>query len=172
MPQVREFDARYKGKTGRVTVSFDRAGYLPTSAVTLNLNGAFSDVLSLRTRLSEFVKHHSAWYSPLSRGLWWNVLTWALLSVSPLFLLLKREHWVANSLPTGMFVVCELFWALSLWMTYFGRRWLFPSAIYAFGVHKDEPSRVDKRLEWIGKTAGGILVTLITAELVKLVVSR
>ena len=171
-PQVNKLRVSYGGKEGwttRTSINFEKNTF-SGHPVSIYLSGSFEDVLYARTRVTEFINRRAAWYSALSRRLWWVVLQWSFLGGNFLFDLLVRK----GKLPqwNTLWVIGTLCWLFCFWMDFFGRKWLFPSAIYAFGSFKDEPQRVNKRLDRVGKAVGGVIGALITAELIKIIVNR
>jgi hypothetical protein len=96
---------------------------------------------AFESRLTEYVRSISKWYTQLSRGLWWNIMmyvsAWSYVPVMLLFKLFDAEPpaypytWL---IPIGLF----LFFTL---MTYGGRQFLFPAIRFAIGKGTAAPKK-------------------------------
>jgi hypothetical protein len=108
--------------------------------VTLYIRSTNEDLgVAFESRLTDYVRSISKWYSQLSRGLWWNLLmyisAWTnqiVLGVSLLFGAEPRAYPHAWLLPIVLF-------AFFGFMTYGGRQYLFPAVKFSIGNSRSAP---------------------------------
>jgi hypothetical protein len=123
--------------------------------VTIWIRGNDSDVLLLERRFKDFIPANREWYSPLSRGLWWMLTAYLLPYLDMVTIKIFHKSLLGDGLSLAIFIV-------SLIMTYGGRQWLFPGAVFPFGSAQRKHGNLVKQKQLLAKVAGTLLISAST----------
>jgi hypothetical protein len=102
--------------------------------VTIYIRSTNEDLgVAFESRLTDYVRSISKWYSQLSRGLWWNLLMYTSAWTNEIILVLFKLFGAEPPVyPYDWLLPIVLFLFFGL-MTYGGRQYLFPAVKFAIG---------------------------------------